>query len=199
MEDFEVQQKTFKAEMLPHMKALYYFALGKTGDPEDAKDLLQETYFNAYRYLDKYSSGTNAKGWLVRIMMNSFINRYRKSSREPDKVSYDDIKDYYLILSEPAGDAHQTQDEIFDNQLGDETSQALQNLPNDYRTVIILSDLEGYSYEEIADFVEIPIGTVRSRLHRGRKILRSALKDYASNHGYRVGDRNREGKANAAK
>lgn len=185
MESADARQKTFQTEMLPHMKALYYFALAKTRNPDDAKDLLQDTYLNAYRYMDKYLSGTNAKGWLFRIMTNSFINRYRKESKEPEKVSYDDIKEFYLVIKEPATENNGLQYEMFDNQFGDEISEALEDLPDDYRTAVILCDIEGFSYEEIADFVQIPVGTVRSRLHRGRKILHSKLKDYAVDHGYR--------------
>ncbi len=185
MESVDARQKTFQAEMLPHMKALYYFALAKTRNPDEAKDLLQDTYLNAYRYMDKYLSGTNAKGWLFRIMTNSFINRYRKESKEPEKVSYDDIKEFYLVIKEPATDNNDLQYEMLDNQVGDEISEALEDLPDDYRTAVILCDIEGYTYEEIAEFAQIPVGTVRSRLHRGRRILHSKLRDYAVNHGYK--------------
>lgn len=184
----DARRKTFQTEMLPHMKALYYFALKKTLDPDDAADLMQDTYLNAFRYMDKYKSGTNAKGWLYRIMMNSFINSYRKKSKEPDRVSYDDIKDFYLVMKEPASETNELQQKMIDNQFGDEIAEAMRALANDYRTVIILYDIEGYTYEEIADLVKIPIGTVRSRLHRGRMILRSMLRDYASTHGYALSD-----------
>lgn len=184
MEHVDTRQETFQAEMVPHMESLYYFALGKTRDPEDAKDLLQDTYLNAYRYLDKYTPGTNAKGWLTRIMMNSFINRYRKESKTAENVSYDGAEEFHLVVKASETYYPEPQRERLDNQLGDETARALEELPNDYRTVVILCDIEEYSYEEIADFAEIPIGTVRSRLHRARKLLRSMLKDYAIEHGY---------------
>ena len=143
----------FENEMVPHMAALYNFALRTTNHSDDAKDLVQETYMRAYRYLDKFEPGTNAKAWLFRIMKNTYINQYRKESKEPAKIDYDDVKDIYVSIK-------------------------------DFRTVVILCDIEGYTYEEIGDFIEIPVGTVRSRLHRGRKILRSILRSYAVAHGF---------------
>ena len=171
--------------MLPHMAALYNFALRMTGDPDDAKDLVQETYMKAYRFFDKYAQGTNAKAWLFRIMKNSYINRYRKESKEPDKIDYDDIKDFYASVKGSSADTNDLQEKIFGNLFEDEVAEALQELPEDFRTVVILCDIEGYTYEEIADFIEIPIGTVRSRLHRGRKMLRAMLRDYALKRGFK--------------
>ncbi len=184
MENVDARQRAFETEMLPHMSALFYYALSKTNNLMDAEDLLQDTLMNAYRYLDKFASGTNAKGWLIRIMTNSFINRYRKKSKEPDKINYDDAEKYYASMNGPATEDNNLQRELLEGQLGDEISRALEHLPDEYRTVTILSDIEGYTYEEIGDFLEIPIGTVRSRLHRARKILRSILKEYAMDHGY---------------
>ncbi len=185
MDVIPAKHKTFEKEMMPHMAALYNFALRMTGDPDDAKDLVQETYMKAYRFFDKYEQGTNAKAWLFRIMKNSYINRYRKESKEPDKIDYDDVKDFYASVKDAAVDTNDLQEKIFGNLFEDEVAKALQDLPEDFRTVVILCDIEGYSYEEIADFVEIPIGTVRSRLHRGRKMLQSMLRDYAHAHGYK--------------
>ncbi len=185
MEQAQTRHKTFETEMLPHMPALYNFALRMTGDPDDAKDLVQETYMKAYRFFDKYAPGTNAKAWLFRIMKNSYINRYRKESKEPDKIDYDDIKEFYASVKGTATDTNDLQEKIFGNLFEDEVAKALQDLPEDFRTVVILCDIEGYTYEEIADFIEIPIGTVRSRLHRGRKMLRSMLRSYALNHGFK--------------
>ncbi|MGC8594587.1 MAG: sigma-70 family RNA polymerase sigma factor [Candidatus Kryptoniota bacterium] len=179
------KHKEFTKEMLPHMGALYNFALRMTGDPDDAKDLVQETYMKAYRFFDKYSQGTNAKAWLFRIMKNSYINRYRRESKEPDKVDYDEIKDFYATVKGSVVDTNDLQEKIFGNLFEDEVAKALQDLPEEFRTVVILCDIEGYTYEEIADFIEIPIGTVRSRLHRGRKMLRESLRHYALQHGYR--------------
>lgn len=184
----EDKHKEFEKEMLPHMAALYNFALRMTGDPDEAKDLVQETYMKAYRFYDKYSQGTNAKAWLFRIMKNSYINRYRKESKEPDKVDYDEIKDFYATVKGSVVDTNDLQEKIFGNLFEDEVAKALQDLPEEFRTVVILCDIEGYTYEEIADFIEIPIGTVRSRLHRGRKMLRESLRRYALQHGYRDHD-----------
>ena len=186
MGNIEVNQRIFQTEMLPHMPVLYYFALRKTRDRDDARDLLQDTYYNAYRSIEKFSSGTNAKAWLFRIMINSMINRYRKKTREPEQVSYDGVEEPCFSVTWYSSQFNDLQHEIIESQFNDEVSRALGNLPDDYRTIIILSDIEGYTYEEIADFYQIPIGTVRSRLHRARKHLRMMLKEYALHHGYRL-------------
>ena len=188
IDQIPAKHKNFENEMLPHMAALYNFALRMTGDPDDAKDLVQETFLKAYRFFDKYAQGTNAKAWLFRIMKNSYINRYRKESKEPDKIDYDDIKDFYASVKDSKVDTNDLQEKIFGNLFEDEVAKALQDLPEDFRTVVILCDIEGYTYEEIADFIEIPIGTVRSRLHRGRKMLRSMLRDYALRRGFKDDD-----------
>jgi len=117
-------------------------------------------------------------------MKNSYINRYRKESREPDKVDYDDIENFYNTIRADVSDSNDLQEKIFGNLLGDEVTQALQKLPEEFRTVVILCDIEGYTYEEIAEFIESPIGTVRSRLHRGRKMLQQELYQYAKERGF---------------
>ena len=174
----------FEREALPHMDALYNFALRMTGDPDEADDLLQETYLKAYRFFDKFEKGTNCKAWLFRIMKNSFINIYRKVTKEPDKVDYDDVEDFYHSIRAESADSNDLQEKLFSNLLDDDVSRALESLPEEFRTVVILCDIEEFTYEEIADFVECPIGTVRSRLHRGRKMLRTKLMSYAKNRGY---------------
>jgi RNA polymerase sigma-70 factor (ECF subfamily) len=174
----------FEKEALPHMDALYNFALRLTGDSDDANDLVQETYLKAFRFFDKYERGTNSKAWLFRILKNSYINDYRKQSKEPSKVDYDDIENFYEnIKSSDVKSSHIAQD-AFSNLMGDEISKAIADLPEDFRTVILLSDIEGFTYEEIADFVDVPIGTVRSRLHRARKMLYAKLHKYAKEKGY---------------
>jgi len=178
------KHKEFEKEMLPHMDALYNFALRMTGNPDDADDLLQDTYLKAYRFFDKYEKGTNSKAWLFRIMKNSYINKYRKELKEPDKVDYDDIKNFYNVIRDESADPNDLQEKLFGNLLDDEVMEAIQSLPDDFRTVVILCDIEGLTYEEIADLVECPIGTVRSRLHRGRKMLRAKLFEYAKQRGY---------------
>ena len=178
------KQAQFEREALPHMDLLYNYALRMTGNPADADDLVQETYLKAFRFWDKYEKGTNIRAWLFRIMKNSYINVYRKESREPDTVDYDEIKNFYNTIKDDSTDKNDLEEQLFGNLLTDETVKALETLPADFRTVVILCDIEGLTYEEIADFVEIPIGTVRSRLHRGRKILRGKLFEYARKRGY---------------
>jgi len=173
----------FEAEALPHMDVLYNFALRTTGNQDDAHDLLQETYLKAYRFWDKYEKGTNIRAWLFRIMKNSYINRYRKETKEPDKVDYEDIENFYNTIRAESTDPNDLQKQLYGNLLGDEVTKALQELPDDFRTVVILCDIEGLTYEEIAEFVECPIGTVRSRLHRGRKLLQAELFEYAKQQG----------------
>jgi RNA polymerase sigma-70 factor, ECF subfamily len=178
----------FEAEALPHMDVLYNFALRTTGNEDDARDLLQETYLKAYRFWDKYEKGTNIRAWLFRIMKNSYINRYRKETKEPDKVDYEDIENFYNTIRAVSTDPNDLQEQLYGNLLGDEVTKALQSLPDDFRTVVILCDIEGLTYEEIAEFVECPIGTVRSRLHRGRKLLQAKLFEYAKQQGMIKGD-----------
>lgn len=174
----------FEKEAMPHMNALYNFALRMTGDPDDADDLVQETYLKAFRFFDKFEKGTNCKAWLFRILKNSYINDYRKHSKEPSKVDYEDIENFYEnIKSSDVKSSHLTED-VYNNLLDDEVSAAISSLPEDFRTVIILSDIEGFTYEEIADFVDVPIGTVRSRLHRARKMLYVRLHKYAQERGF---------------
>jgi RNA polymerase sigma-70 factor (ECF subfamily) len=178
----------FEAEALPHMDVLYNFALRTTGNQDDARDLLQETFLKAYRFWDKYEKGTNIRAWLFRIMKNSYINRYRKETKEPDKVDYEDIENFYNVIRAESTDPNDLQEQLYGNLLGDEVTKALQSLPDDFRTVVILCDIEGLTYEEIAEFVECPIGTVRSRLHRGRKLLQEKLYEYAKQQGMIKGD-----------
>ncbi len=180
------RQIDFKNEAMIHIDALYNYAVRMTGDPEDANDLVQETYMKAYRFFDSFEKGTNCKAWLFRILKNSYINRYRKESKEPDKVDYDDIKDFYHTVKHSSLDSNDMQEKWYGELLDDEVSQALDSLPEDFREVVQLCDIEGFTYEEIANMVDCPIGTVRSRLHRGRKILREKLLNYARHHGYKT-------------
>ncbi len=177
------KHREFEQEAIPHMDLLYNFALRTTGNEEDARDLLQETYLKAYRFWDKYEKGTNIRAWLFRIMKNSYINRYRKEVKEPATVDYEDVENFYNSIRAESTDPNDLQEKLFGNLLGDEVSKALASLPDDFRTVVILCDIEGMMYEEIAQFLDIPIGTVRSRLHRGRKLLQQRLFEYAKNQG----------------
>ena len=177
------KHEEFEREAVPHMDVLYNFALRTTGNEDDARDLLQETYLKAYRFWDKYEKGTNIRAWLFRIMKNSYINRYRRETKEPDKVDYSDVENFYNTIRDQFVDSNDLQEKLFKRVLGDEVAKALESLPEDFRTVVILCDIEGLTYEEIAEFVDVPIGTVRSRLHRGRKLLQVKLLEYAKQQG----------------
>ncbi|MEO8232954.1 MAG: sigma-70 family RNA polymerase sigma factor [Ignavibacteriota bacterium] len=174
----------FERQAVPHMDALYNYAVKMTGDSDDASDLIQETYLKAFRFWEKFEQGTNCKAWLFRIMKNTFINTYRKNAKEPDKVDYEEIENFYENIKPSSTDSAHLEKDIYDSLLDDELSSAISSLPEDFRTVIILCDIEGYSYDEIADFVDVPVGTVRSRLHRARKMLFTKLHKYASDKGY---------------
>ncbi len=186
--DITEKQKEFERETVPHMDILYNYALRTTGDADDAKDLLQETYMKAFRFWNQFEKGTNLRAWLFRIMKNSYINQYRKEKSQGNAVSYDDVEEFVETLRDETHESHSSQDKIFDNILGDEVTTALESLPDDFRTVVILCDIEGLPYEEIAEFIQIPIGTVRSRLHRGRKMLQKKLKTYAQQKGFALNE-----------
>jgi RNA polymerase sigma-70 factor (ECF subfamily) len=178
------KQREFEREALPHRDFLYNYALRMTNNVANAQDLAQETYLKAYRFWEQYEKGTNIRAWLFRIMKNSYINRYRKEAKEPDTVDYDEVKEFYNTIRAEGSDPNDLQEAVFGNLLDDDVTNAVASLPEDFRTVVILCDIEGLTYEEIAEFVDIPLGTVRSRLHRGRKILRDKLFQYAKKRGY---------------
>ncbi len=181
--ELKQKYKEFEEEALPHLSALQSYALKLTNDLDESDDLVQDTMLKAYRFFDKFEKGSNCKAWLFQIMKNSFINNYRKSSKEPDKVDYEDVQNFYEnIKSEEVKSSH-SEGDAFNDILDDEIVNALSTLPDDFRTIVFLSDIEGYSYEEIADFLDCPIGTVRSRLHRARKMLYALLYTYAQNKG----------------
>ena len=163
---------------------MYNFAYRLTFDEDDAKDLVQETYLKAFRFIDSFQRGTNAKAWLFRILKNSFINDFRKKSKEPSKVDYQEVETYYNSEDVDASITTDLRVEAVQDMIGDEVSNALNSLAVDFRTVIILCDLEGFTYEEMAKILDIPIGTVRSRLHRARNLLKDKLRSYAESMGY---------------
>ncbi len=178
------KQEIFDREFMPHIHAMYNFGYRLTLERDDAKDLVQDTYLKAFRFIESFQKGTNAKAWLFRILKNSFINDYRKKSKEPSKVDYQEVETYY---NSDEVDRQITPDlrvESLKDMIGDEISNALNALDVDFRTVIILCDLEGFKYEEMAKILDIPIGTVRSRLHRARNLLKEKLKSYAQSMGY---------------
>ena len=174
----------FDSEFMPHVDSMYNFAYRLTFDEDDSKDLVQDTYMKAFRFINSFQEGTNAKAWLYRILKNSFINDYRKKSKQPAKVDYQEVEQYYNSEDTPKDATVDLRMETTKDMIGDEISNALNSLAIDFRTVIILCDLEGFTYEEMAKILDIPIGTVRSRLHRARNILREKLGSYAYSMGY---------------
>ncbi len=178
------KQQEFQSEALPHMDFLYNYALRMTYNAADAEDLVQETFMKAFRFWDSYEKGTNIRAWLFRIMKNAYINRYRKEKKEPETVEYDDVQNYYNNIRDSTVESGNIQETLFGNLLDDQVAKAIAELPDDFRTIVILCDIEELTYEEVAEFVDCPIGTVRSRLHRGRKLLRTKLVEYARKRGY---------------
>ncbi|NUQ23208.1 MAG: sigma-70 family RNA polymerase sigma factor [Saprospiraceae bacterium] len=181
----EELDRIFDRELVPHLDALYSFAYHLTFNEHDANDLVQDTYMRAYRAIGTYQSGTNAKAWLFQILKNAFINLYRKRSKRPVHVDYEEVA---LVHRENEGAKAGYDDlrtEIFDNQMGDEVTNALNSLSVNFRVVVLLSDIGGFSYEEIAAILGIPVGTVRSRLFRARNLLKEKLSAYALAQGYK--------------
>ena len=177
-------QEVFEQELFPHIDALKTFAYHLSYNEEDANDLVQETYMKAHRFIDKYVQGTNAKAWLFKIMKNAYINEYRKKSKRPKKVDFEDIVSYQDRDDSSSTKYLDLRQELFQNMMGDEVTIAINALPIDFRTVILLCDIEGFTYEEIAKIIDVPIGTVRSRLFRARNMLKDRLKKYAEKLGY---------------
>ncbi|MEX0811545.1 MAG: sigma-70 family RNA polymerase sigma factor [Chitinophagales bacterium] len=177
----------FEKEFFPHIDALYNFAFHLTYNEDDANDLVQETYLKAYRFSHSYDEGTNAKAWLFKILKNAFINEYRKKSKRPTRVDYEDIIHYHDKEDDKKGsDSQDMRQDYFQDMLGDEVTRAINVLPVDFKTVILLCDIEGFTYEEIAKIIDIPIGTVRSRLHRARNMLKDHLMEYAKKMGFKT-------------
>ncbi len=182
----EATDAFFESEMMVHIKPLYHFAYRLTNDEDDANDLVQDTYLKAYRFITSFERGSNAKAWLFRILKNSFINNYRKNTKEPTQIDYEEAEVFLNTGKAVWSDSIDLRDKIFRSLVGDEITNALNSLPVDFKTVIILCDIEEFSYEEIAKITDIPVGTVRSRLHRARKLLKEKLAVYARNMGYAV-------------
>ncbi len=175
----------FEAEALPHVHALYGAAMRLTRSPEDAEDLVQETFLKAYKAWEQFETGTNCKAWLFRILTNTFINKYRRRVKEREILEGQQAPaaEHHLVHLPSKRPTLDPEGAMADRTLSDEVLQALDKVPVDFRTVVVLSDIEGFSYKEIADIVEIPVGTVMSRLFRGRRILQEQLFDYAVQEG----------------
>jgi len=180
-------QATFADQAAPFMGPLYAAAMRMTRNPADAEDLVQETFLRAYRGFGGFTEGTNLKAWLYRILTNTFINSYRSKQRRPQETALDEGEDLFLFRRlgglEAARASRSAEDELMDFFTDGEVKAAVEALPENFRMAVLLADVEGFSYKEIAEILDIPIGTVMSRLHRGRKALQRALYDYASHHG----------------
>lgn len=175
----------FEAAAIPYLDGLYNMAFRLTRNAEDAEDLIQETYFKAYKHYDKFEAGTNLKAWLFRIMKNTFINGYRKRQSQPPQSAFSDIEDSFESLVEAKnGQVKNPEQEYLAKVLDEDVQLAIDALREDYRMVILLVDLEGFSYKEAASILEVPVGTVMSRLYRGRRMLERVLLEYARDHGY---------------
>ena len=176
---------------MPFMGPLYSAALRMTRNPADAEDLVQETYLRAYRGFEGFKEGTNLKAWLYRILTNTYINQYRAAKRRPDQVDLDDVEDLYLyrrlggIEAAMAGRSPET--ELLEHIPESDVKEAVESLPENFRMAVLLADVEGFAYKEIAEILDIPIGTVMSRLHRGRKMLQKRLWDFAVENGLATG------------
>ncbi len=180
-EDATPKRQAFEREALVHLDTLYNVALRLTGNASDAEDLVQDTVTKAYRAWDKYEPGTNCRAWLVTILRNTFINQYRRDSRRPSAVQYDAVED--ISVFEEVQD-RDPEGSFFDLIVDEEVTRAIQQLPEEFRLPVVLSDVENMSYAEIAEILGLPVGTVKSRLFRGRRRLQQRLYEYAREMGY---------------
>ena len=181
------KNRIFELEFLPHADALLNFGYHLTKSEVEAQDLMQETFLKSFKSIDKYLVGTNAKAWLFRILKNEFINKYRQNQRRPNAVDIDEV---HNIQNQEEGSSPLTSyvdlsEVIYKNMMGDEITIALNSLAEDFKVVILLCDIEDFTYEEISKIIDIPIGTVRSRLFRARNELKGKLKDYAEGRGFK--------------
>jgi RNA polymerase sigma-70 factor (ECF subfamily) len=175
------RQNQFSALITPHFSSLYSTALRMTRDRHDAEDLLQDTVYKAYRALDQFQINTNFKAWVFRILVNTFITAKRKEKNQPQRISYDDLEEFFIYnrLNEMAMIPAVPTEDFIENLFDDDVKQALEKLPYQFRLVVLLSDVNDFSYKEISDMTHVPLGTVMSRLFRGRKLLQRQLWHYA--------------------
>ncbi len=172
---------------MEYMPSLYTAALRMTRNPADAEDLVQETYLKAYRAFNGFTEGTNLKAWLYRILTNTYINTYRAKKRRPEESDIDDLENFYLYRRlgglEGARSGRSAEDEVLDHFTETEVKEAIEALPEQFRMAVLLGDVEGFSYKEIAEILNVPIGTVMSRLHRGRRALQKRLYEFGRQRG----------------
>jgi RNA polymerase sigma-70 factor (ECF subfamily) len=182
----ETRRWDFSSGDLPYRDQLYKSALRMTRSVEDAEDLIQETYLKAYKYYERFSEGTNFKAWLFKIMKNTFINSYRKRKLQPPRVDFDDVHEGLeeTLLENVQVSAADPETFFMHVEIDNEVRQALLQLPHDYKMVVLLADLEGFAYKEIAAILHVPVGTVMSRLYRGRRMLERALLSFGTRYNY---------------
>ncbi len=185
----EERHRRFERDALPFLDQLYSAALRMTRNPQDAEDLVQDTFAKAFSAFHQFKPGTNLKAWLYRILTNTYINSYRKAQRQPKQVS-DEVEDWQIAAAEAhtSSGMKSAEMEALERLPDSDVKEALQELSDDFRFTVYLADVEGFPYREIADIMDVPVGTVMSRLHRGRRQLRDLLADYARDRGVKVPD-----------
>lgn len=186
----EERSARFESEVLPQLDALYAAALRLTRNPDDASDLVQETIERAFKAFHQYQPGTNLRAWLFRIQTNNYINGYRKKQREPQQSSADDVEDWQMAQAEShtSTGLRSAEIEALDQLPDSDIKEAMARLPDEFRLAVYYADVEGFAYKEIAEIMGTPVGTVMSRLHRGRKLLRDELAEYARERGFTAKD-----------